>query len=69
MRISQLLHALDKNEAIVIMDTNQPVMRMRVFSGLVRWIHKDNPLNRYHVKLITTDEGSITILAEEQRRK
>lgn len=67
MRVSQLIHVMDKDDLIIVEDGSKRVTNMRVFKGKVRWIKKDNPINRYHVHHILADGDTIVVLAENQR--
>ena len=69
MRVSQLIHAMDKDDLIIVDDGNKRVTDMRVYNGKVGGIKKDNPINRYHVHHIFADGDTIVVLAEKQRAK
>lgn len=69
MRVSQLIHAMDRDDLIVINDGNKRITNMQVYSGSVRGIKKDNPINRYYVHNILADGDTIVVLAENQRKK
>lgn len=69
MRVSQLLHVMEKYDLIIINDGNKSITSMEVFNGNVREIKKDDPINRYHVHNIFADGNTIVVLAEEQRKK
>ena len=70
MKVSQLLHVMGRNDHIIICDEDKPISKWRIFSGLVKFIHKDDPINRMHVQQILSDDhGSIVCLAKNQREK
>lgn len=69
MRVSQLIHAMDRDDLIIINDGNKRITNMQVYSGSVRGIKKDNPINRYYVHNIFADGDTIVVLAENQRMK
>lgn len=69
MRVSQLLHAMDKGEYISIDDYDAPITECNLYRGIVRGISKDNPINRMHVKSICADNDTILVLAVKQREK
>lgn len=69
MRVSQLIHAMGKEDRIVIDDFDKKIDQMRIFDGIVRWIKKDSPLNKMHVLSICADNDTIFVLAREQRKK
>lgn len=69
MRVSQLIHAMDREDRIVIDDFDKKIDQMRIFDGIVRWIKKDSPINKMHVLSICADNDTILVLAREQRKK
>lgn len=69
MRVSQLIHAMDRDDLIIVNDGNKRITNMCVYSGEVRGIKKDDPINRYYVHHIFADGDTIVVLAEEQRKE
>ena len=69
MRVSQLIHAMDRDDLIVVNDGNKRIANMQVYSGTVRGIKKDNPINRYYIHNIFADGDTIVVLAEDQRER
>ena len=69
MRVSQLLHAMDKDEIIYISDYDLPIDRMTLYSGTVRGIERENPINKMHIISICADKDEIHVLAQTKRRK
>lgn len=69
MRVSQLIHAMDREDRIVIDDFDKKIDQMRIFDGIVRWIKKDSPINKMHVLSICADNDTIVVLAINQRAK
>lgn len=69
MRVSQLIHAMDRDDLIIINDGNKRITNMEVYNGEVRGIKKDNPINLYYVHSIFADGDTIVVLAEDQRKK
>jgi hypothetical protein len=69
MRVSQLIHAMDRDDMIVIHDGNKKISNMCVYEGAVRGIKKDNYINRYFIHHIFADGDTIVVLAENQRMK
>ena len=69
MRVSQLIHTMDREDRIVIDDFDKKIDQMRIFDGLVRWIKKDSPINKMHVLSICSDKDTIVVLARSQRVK
>ena len=64
MKVSQLLHTMDRDDCISIDDMNVPIDRNRIYNGPVRGIKKDDPINKMHVCCISAADGKINILAE-----
>lgn len=69
MRVSQLLHAMDKDDLIVIDDYNAPIDKMTLYKGTVRGVVRDNPINKMHVESICADDDTILVLVKPSNRK
>jgi hypothetical protein len=69
MRVSQLLHVMDKDDDIIIDDGNKKIDRQRVYSGTVRGIKRDNPINKMHVVVIYPYDNKLLVLAETSENK
>lgn len=69
MRLSQLIHAMDKDDMIVIDDYNAPIDNMTIYQGTVRGIKRDNPINQMHVSNICAKDDIILVLAEKTRER
>lgn len=69
MRLSQLLHVMDKDDDIIIDDGNKKIDRQRVYSGTVRGIKRDNPINKMHVVVIYPYDNKLLVLAETSKKK
>jgi hypothetical protein len=69
MRVSQLIHAMDKDDMIVIDDYNAPIDNMTIYKGTVRGIKRDNPINQMHVSNISVNDDTILVLAEKTRER
>ena len=69
MRLSQLIHKMDKDDLIIVYDGNKKIDCMEVYNGEVRGIKKDDPINRHHVYNIFADGDTIVVLAEKQKMK
>lgn len=65
MKLSQLLHAMDKDDMIVIDDYNAPIDNMTIYQGTVRGIKRDNPINQMHVSSICAKDDTILVLVEK----
>ena len=64
MKVSQLLHAMDRDDEIVIDDGNKKLDRMTIYSGAVRGIKRDDPINKMVVKGVFATDDKIVVLAE-----
>lgn len=69
MRVSQLLHNMDKNDLIVIDDYDKPIDKMTLYKGNVRGIKRDNPINKMHIESICADNDTILVLATHPTEK
>ena len=69
MRVSQLLHVMYKDDLIVIDDGNKKIDRNRVYSGTVRGIKRDDPVNKMHVVAIYPYDNKLLVLAETSKKK
>lgn len=69
MRVSQLLHVMDKDDEIIIDDYDKPIDKQTIYKGAVGGIKRDDPINKMHVSSICTDGDVILVLAEEPRKK
>ena len=69
MRVSQLIHAMDKDDMIVIDDYNAPIDNMTIYKGTVRGIKRDDPVNQMHVSSVCAKDDTILVLAEKQRER
>jgi len=66
MKVSQLIHAMDRDEEIVIDDYDA---KMTIYEGAVRGIKKDNPVNKMHIESIAARNYTIIVLAVKQRER
>lgn len=69
MKISQLLHAMDKDDLIVIDDYDEPITKMTLYEGTVRGIVRDNPINKMHIESICAENDTILVLATHPTKK
>ncbi len=69
MRVSQLIHAMDKDDEIVIDDYDAPVDKMTIYKGAVRGIKKDNPVNKMHIESVCAENDTILVLVVKQRER
>lgn len=52
MRVSQVLHSMDKDEIVCIIDSARPVDNDVIYSGPVRGVHRDSLLNSLGVDML-----------------
>jgi hypothetical protein len=69
MRVSQILHAMDKDELIVINDYNEPIDKMTLYHGTVRGIKRDDPINKMHILNVCADDDTILVLVQKPEMK
>ena len=65
MRISQLIHKMDKDDEIIINDESKPINKMQIYRGSVRGIKRDDPINKMHVNRVLACDGIMVILVGE----
>lgn len=68
MKVSQLLHVMDKEDLISIEDYNAPIDKMTIYEGAARGIKRDDAINKMHVHSICADNDTILVLAERSRQ-
>lgn len=69
MKVSQLLHAMDRDEEIIIEDEKRSINRMRLYEGKVRGIKRDDPINRMHVsRVIACDDTMVVLVGKGEER-
>jgi len=64
MKVSQLLHAMGKDEEIIIEDEGKPISQMTVYHGDVRGIKRDDPINRMHVSRCLACDNIMIVIAK-----
>lgn len=69
MKVSQLLHVMDKEDLISIEDYNAPIDKMTIYEGAVRGIKRDDAINKMHVYGICAVNDTICVLAEKPRAR
>ena len=65
MRLSQLIHVMDRDDWIIVNEGGEGITNMEVYNGKVRGIKKDDPINRYRVHNIFADVDNIVVLIEK----
>ena len=61
MKVSQVLHKMDRDEVVRIFDSTKPIDRFLLYEGTVRGMHRDNPLLPRRIEMIMAD-GDIIVL-------
>lgn len=69
MKISQLLHKMDKDDEIIINDESKPINKMQIYRGSVRGIKRDDPINRMHVNHCFACDDTIVVLTGERSNR
>ena len=69
MKVSQLIHAMDRDDEIIVDDFDKRIPEMRIYSGKVRGIYKDNPINKMHVLSVAALDNVMHVLAIEPKEK
>ena len=69
MKVSQLIHAMDRDDLIVIDDFDAPIDKMNLYIGKVMGIYKDNPINKMHIKSICADNDMILVLVRTEGKR
>lgn len=69
MRISQLTRLMDKDDEIIIGDGNAPIDKMNLYTGTVRGIKRDNPINKMHITDISAMDDKILVLVAKERKE
>lgn len=69
MRISQLIHAMDKDEKIIINDESKPINRMELYAGSARGIKRDDPINKLHINSVFACDDIMVVLVGERSKR
>lgn len=69
MKVSQLIHAMDRDDEIVIDDYDAPFDKMTIYEGTVRGIKKDNPINKMLIESVCAVNDTILVLAVKPRER
>ena len=69
MKVSQLLHAMDKDDDIIIENENKRIDRMTIYKGEVKGIKRDNPVNRMHVENVLACDNVMVVLVNGESDK
>ena len=67
MKVSQLLHCMEREETIIINDDENDE---DLYRGSVKGIHRDDLLNKYHInKIFAFDDVIVVFVAEPKKKK
>ena len=69
MKLSQLLHKMERDARIIVEDTSLPIDRMRVYEGEVRRIKRDAEINSFYVEHVLVVGNVLVVLAGKPNRK
>ena len=69
MKVSQLLHVMDRDDDILIQDESLPIDQMTLYEGTVRGIYKDNPVNAMHVTCVQAIGDLIAVLVSNNKKE
>lgn len=69
MRVSQLIHAMDKDEEIKILDEKKGITMNTLYKGGVREIFRDDPVLKYHVSKIFAWNNILVAIVVEPTKK
>lgn len=69
MKLSQLLHVIDKEDKICVSDFDKALEHSLLFYGEAKGIKKDNEINEMHVLNVTAYDDEILILVTGERRQ
>lgn len=72
MKLSQLTKVMGKDEQITVCLDGAPIAEMQLYSGTVRGVTRDNPINKGFVTLVCACDDEIIVeikLAEREGAK
>lgn len=69
MRVSQVLHAMDKDDTVVIVDLYGEGDEGELYCGFPGGVKRDDPLNRMHVDTLAACDGDLAIFVKRQTRE
>lgn len=68
MKVSQLIHAMEKDDVIVIDHFDKPIDSMTLYEGPVRGIKRDDPINKMHSDSVCASDDKILLLVTNQKK-
>lgn len=69
MRLSQLIHAMDRDDDITVSDYGAPIDKCLLYDGIVRGIKKDNEINKMHVVNVTASADVVCVLVSRRKEQ
>lgn len=69
MRLSQLIHAMDRDDDISVSDYGAPIDKCLLYDGIVRGIKKDNEINKMHVVNVTASDDVVCVLVSRRKEQ
>lgn len=69
MRLSQLIHAMDRDDDIFVSDYGAPIDKAVLYEGIVRGIKKDNEINKMHVVNVTASDDTVCVLVSKRKEQ
>ena len=69
MKVSQVLHKMQRDERVLIYDSTAPIDKAEVYDGTPRGFKRDDPLLRKNVTGIWADGDTIVLDIGENRRR
>ena len=69
MRLSQLIHAMDRDDDICVSDYGAPIDKCLLYDGIVRGIKKDNEINKMHVVNVTASDDVVCVLVSRRKEQ
>lgn len=69
MRLSQLIHAMDRDDDICVSDYGAPIDKSLLYDGIVRGIKKDNEINKMHVVNVTACDDVVCVLVSRMKER
>lgn len=69
MRLSQLIHAMDRDDDIFVSEYDAPIDKSLLYDGIVRGIKKDNEINKMHVVNVTASDDVVFVLVSRRKEQ
>ena len=69
MKVSQVLHKMDRDEHVLIYDSTMPIDESELYEGTPRGFKRDDPLLGRSVTGIWADEDTIVLDVGERKRR